>query len=162
MSFTPHPVNADLDLELVHDVPVSPQAVFEAWTDPASIKQWFAPRPYSISLCEIDLRPGGAFRTIMNDPDGEQMMDGTFCYLEVTPNERLVWTTALAADYRPQTGDMPFTAILELADNGSGGCTYRAIAVHQDPAGAKQHAEMGFHEGWGTVVDQLVEHVLGR
>ena len=57
MTFTPHPVNADLDLELVRDVPVSPQAVFEAWTDPASIKQWFAPRPYSISLCEIDLRP---------------------------------------------------------------------------------------------------------
>jgi uncharacterized protein YndB with AHSA1/START domain len=57
---------------------------------------------------------------------------------------------------------MPFTAILELADNGSGGCTYRAIAVHQDPAGAKQHAEMGFHEGWGTVIDQLVEHVRGR
>ena len=55
----PHPVNADLDLELVRDVPASPQAVFEAWTDPASLKQWFAPRPYSISLCEIDLRPGG-------------------------------------------------------------------------------------------------------
>ena len=100
MTFTPHPVNADLDLELVRDVPVSPQAVFEAWTDPASVKQWFAPRPYSISLCEIDLRPGGGFRTIMNDPDGQQMMDGTRCYLEVTPNERLVWTTALAADYR--------------------------------------------------------------
>ena len=162
MTFTPHPVNADLDLELVRDVPVSPQAVFEAWTDPASLKQWFAPRPYSISLCEIDLRPGGGFRTIMNDPDGEQMMDGTSCYLEVTPNERLVWTTALAADYRPQTGDMPFTAILELTDNGRGGCTYRAIAVHQDPDDAKQHAEMGFHEGWGTVVDQLVEHVRGR
>jgi uncharacterized protein YndB with AHSA1/START domain len=149
VTFTPHPVNADLDLELVRDVPVSPQAVFEAWTDPASVKQWFAPRPYSISLCEIDLRPGGALRTIMNDPDGEQMMDGTNCYLEVIPNERLVWTTALAADYRPQTGDMPFTAILELADNGSGGCTYRAIAVHQDPDGAKRHAEMGFHEGLG-------------
>ena len=98
----------------------------------------------------------------MNDADGEQVMDGTSCYLEVTPNERLVWTTALAADYRPQTSDLPFTAILELVDNGRGGCTYRAIAVHQDPDVAKQHAEMGFHEGWGTVVDQLVEHVRGR
>ena len=45
--------------------------------------------------------------------------------------------------------------------SGSGGCTYRAIAVHQDRDGAKQHAQMGFHEGWGTVVDQLVEHVRG-
>jgi len=159
MNFTPHPVNPELDLEIVRDVPVSAQAVFQAWTDPDSIKQWFAPRPYSISLCEIDLRPGGSFRTIMNDPEGAQMMDGTSCYLVVTPNERLVWTTALGPDYRPQTGDMPFTAILELTDNGSGGCTYRAVAVHQDPASAKQHAEMGFHEGWGTVIDQLVEHI---
>lgn len=95
----------------------------------------------------------------MNDPDGNQMMDETGCYVEIVPNERLVWTTALTAGYRPQEGDMPFTAILELRPNGSGGCTYRAIAVHQDPAGAKQHAEMGFHDGWGTVVDQLVEHL---
>ena len=59
MSFTPHPINPDLDLELVREVPVTPQAVFEAWTDPASLKGWFAPRPYSIERCEIDLRPGG-------------------------------------------------------------------------------------------------------
>ena len=159
MTFTPHPIDADLDLELIRDVPVSPQAVFEAWTDPVSLKEWFAPRPYSTSLCEIDLRPGGGFRTIMNDPDGNQAMDGTSCYLEVIPNERLVWTSALTADYRPQRDDMPFTAILEFADNGSGGCTYRAIAVHQDPDGAKRHAEMGFHDGWSTCLDQLVEHI---
>jgi uncharacterized protein YndB with AHSA1/START domain len=159
VTFTPHPVNAELDLELIREVPVSAQAVFEAWTDPESVTQWFAPRPYSTSLCEIDLRPGGGFRTVMNDPDGNQIMDGTSCYLEVAPNERLVWTTALTTDYRPRTDQMPFTAILELTDNDAGGCTYRVIAVHQDSGGAKQHAEMGFHEGWGTVVDQLVEHV---
>lgn len=159
MTFTPHTINPDLDLELVRSVPVSPRAVFEAWTDPDSLKQWFAPRPYSIERCEIDLRPGGGFRTVMNDPDGNQMMDETGCYLEVTPNERLVWTSALTTDYRPQSGEMPFTAILELADDGDGGCTYRAIAIHQEPGDAKNHAEMGFHDGWGTVVDQMVEHI---
>lgn len=162
MSFTPYAIDSDLDLELVRDVPVSPSAVFEAWTDPDSLKQWFAPRPYSIALCEVDLRPGGGFRTVMNDPDGEQMMDGTSCYIEVVPNERLVWTSALTAGYRPQGSDMPFTAILEFRANGSGGCQYRAVAVHADAAGAKQHAEMGFHDGWGTVVDQLVQHIQAQ
>lgn len=162
MSFIPHPINPDLDLELIRDVPVSPQAVFVAWTDPEGIKQWFAPRPYSTSLCEIDLRPGGGFRTIMCDPDGNQMMDGTSCYLEIIPNQRLVWTSALTTGYRPQPDDMPFTAILEFTDNGDGGCTYRAIAIHQDPDGARRHADMGFHDGWGTVVDQLVEHLQGK
>jgi uncharacterized protein YndB with AHSA1/START domain len=159
VSFTPYTTNPELDLELVRDVPVPPESVFAAWTDPESLKQWFAPRPYSITVCEIDLRPGGGFRTAMSSPEGEQLFDTTGCILEVVPNERLVWSEALTAGYRPQISAMPFTAILELAPNGSGGCQYRAIAIHQDPAGRKQHDEMGFHEGWGTVVDQLVEHI---
>ena len=156
MTFTPHLINLDLDLELIREIPVSARAVFDTWTDPASVKQWFAPRPYSTPLCEIDLRPGGGFRTVMNDPDGNEMMDSTGCYLVIEPSERLVWTSALTVGYRPQANAMPFTVVLELADNRNGGCTYRVIAVHQDPAGAKQHAAMGFTEGWGIVVDQIV------
>lgn len=161
MTFTPHPIDPRFDLEIVRDVPVTPEAVFAAWTDPDSLKQWFAPRPYSTSVCEIDLRPGGGFRTVMNDPDGEEMVDSTGCYLEIVPNQRLVWTSALTTGFRPQPGDMPFTGILEFRPNDSGGCTYRAIAVHQDPAGRSQHEDMGFHQGWGTVIDQLVEHLTG-
>lgn len=159
MSFTPHVVDPELDLELVREVPVPPEAVFAAWTDPRSLEQWFAPRPYSITACEIDLRPGGGFRTAMSSPEGEQLFDTTGCILEVVPNERLVWTEALTTGYRPQHTPIPFTAVLELQPDGSGGCRYRAIAIHQDPAGRAQHEEMGFHEGWGTVVDQMVEHI---
>ena len=160
MNFTPYTVKLDLDLELIREVPVTPEAVFGAWTNPESLKQWFAPRPFSVPLVEIDLRPGGGFRTVMNDPEGNQMMDETGCFLEIIPNERLVWTSGLTLNYRPQSGPMPFTAYLELTPNGSGGCHYRAIAIHQDPEGAAQHSEMGFHEGWGTVIDQMVEPIL--
>ncbi len=159
MTFTPHTIDPTLDLELVRDVPVSPAAVFAAWTDPESLKQWFVPRPYSVPVAEIDLRPGGGFRTVKHDPDGNEIADSTGCLLEVVPDERLVWTSALTTGFRPVDDPMPFTAILEFRPNGSGGCTYRAIAVHQDPEGCSQHAEMGFHDGWGTVVDQLVEHL---
>lgn len=161
MTFTPYTLNPELDLELIRDVPVSAEAVFAAWTDPESLKQWFAPRPYSVPLVEIDLRPGGGFRTVMNDPDGNQMMDETGCILEIVPNERLVWTAGLTTDYRPQAGPMPFTAILELQADGAGGCRYRAVAIHQDREGKAQHESMGFHDGWSTVVDQLVEHIKG-
>jgi uncharacterized protein YndB with AHSA1/START domain len=159
MTYQPHHVDPQLDLELIRHVPVSPDAVFAAWTDPESVKQWFAPRPYSITVCEIDLRPGGGFRTAMNDPDGQELFDDTGCYLEVVPSERLVWTSALTTGYRPQPSDMAFTAILELRPDGAGGCHYRAIAVHPDPALRDQHEQMGFHDGWGTVVDQMVEHI---
>lgn len=159
MTFTPYTINPELDLELIRDVPVSAEAVFAAWTTPDSVKQWFAPRPYSITVCEIDLRPGGGFRTAMNSPEGEELFDSTGCYLEIIPNERLVWTDALTSGFRPVPSPMPFTAMLELTPNQSGGCQYRAIAIHQDPEGKSQHESMGFHDGWGTVVDQLVEHL---
>jgi uncharacterized protein YndB with AHSA1/START domain len=159
MTITPHPVDPELDLELVRDIPVTPAEVFAAWTDPVGMKEWFCPKPVAVSECAMDLRPGGGFHTVMLDPEGTEINNGTGCILDIVPGERLVWTTALTTNYRPQTGPMPFTAILEFTPNGSGGCQYRAVVVHQDADGAKQHADMGFHDGWSTVVDQLVEHI---
>lgn len=155
MSFTPHTIDPNLDLELVREVDVAPELVWKAWTTPELLTQWFAPKPYETPLCEIDLRPGGKFRSVMRSPEGEEF-DGTSCFLEVIPNERLVWSEALGPGYRPQASDMPFTAIIELEPTPSGGTRYRAVAIHQDPAGRKKHAEMGFVEGWGQCLDQLV------
>jgi uncharacterized protein YndB with AHSA1/START domain len=92
----------------------------------------------------------------MRGPDGEEN-DNTGCFLEIVPNERLVWTGALGPGFRPQTGPLLFTAIVELQRTPSGGTKYRAIAMHLDPAMRKEHDEMGFQEGWGAVFDQLVE-----
>lgn len=156
MTFTPHPLNPELDLELVREVPVSPEQVWRAWTEPELIKQWFTPKPWQTTDCEIDLRPGGIFRTEMRGPDGEEG-GGAGCFLEVIPNERLVWTSALGPGFRPEPGDMPFTAIIELEATADGGCRYRAIAMHQDPEGKQAHDEMGFVDGWGAALDQLVE-----
>ena len=92
----------------------------------------------------------------MRGPDGEEN-DNTGCYLEVVPNERLVWTGALGPGFRPQTGPLLFTAIIEIQPTASGGTRYRAIAMHLDPARRKEHDEMGFQDGWGAAFDQLVE-----
>jgi uncharacterized protein YndB with AHSA1/START domain len=156
MTFTPHPIDPRLDLELIREVPVKPDLVWKAWTTPELVKQWFTPKPWETTECEIDLRPGGKFRTVMRSPEGEQA-DSAGCYLEIVPNERLVWTSALAPGWRPQAGEMPFTAIIELEPTADGGTRYRAIAKHQDPEDAAQHEEMGFSQGWGAALDQLVE-----
>jgi uncharacterized protein YndB with AHSA1/START domain len=52
---------------------------------------------------------------------------------------------------------MPFSAIIELEATADGGCRYRAIAMHQDSEGKQAHDEMGFVDGWGAALDQLVE-----
>lgn len=161
MTFTPHQLDPNVDIDLVRDVDVPPELVWKAWTTPELVTQWFAPKPYETPHCEIDLCPGGIFRTVMRSPEGEEF-DGTGCYLEVLHGERLVWTSALGPGFRPQSGEMPFTAIIELQPTGSGGTRYRAIAMHQNPADRQQHADMGFVDGWGAALDQLVTLVALR
>jgi uncharacterized protein YndB with AHSA1/START domain len=143
----------DLVLERVIDVPR--ELVWAAWTKPEHVKHWFTPAPWTVTHCEIDLRPGGMFRTVMRSPEGQEFPN-VGCYLEVVPNERLVWTDALLPGYRP--AENPFmTAILTLEPTGTG-TRYTAIAIHKDEAARQRHEEMGFHTGWGTALDQLVAY----
>lgn len=107
--FNPDP-NLDLVLERVIDVPRA--LVWEAWTKPEHLTQWFCPKPWRVTDCEIDLRPGGVFRTLMRGPEGQEQ-PGVGCYLEIVPQERLVWTDALLPGYRP--AEDPFmTGVVEL------------------------------------------------
>jgi uncharacterized protein YndB with AHSA1/START domain len=151
-------VNPNLDLVLERVVDVPRELVWTAWTTPEHLKKWFTPVPWQTVDCEIDLRPGGAFRATMQSPEGEQF-PYTWCYLEVVPNERLVWTDALLPGYRPSNpsseGVPSFTAILTFEAHGQG-TKYTAVAMHRDEAGRAKHEEMGVHEGWETALDQLV------
>jgi len=151
----------DLVLERVIDVPAS--LVWKAWTEPKHLMPWFCPKPWSTVACEIDLRPGGIFHTVMQSPEGERFPN-TGCYLEVVPERRLVWTDALGPGFRPSSrgyltggeGGFYITAALTLESLGAERTRYVAQAIHADPAAREKHVEMGFHDGWGTVLDQLV------
>lgn len=162
-----HDFNPDTDLLLERVVPVARERVWRAWTEPKHLMPWFCPRPWSVVACEIDLRPGGAFCTTMRSPDGEEFPNSG-CYLDVVPGERLVWTDALSAGFRPSdrgylTNDGGFyvTVILTLESvedpaTGAPATRYTALAKHASSAARDQHAAMGFHEGWGTALDQLI------
>lgn len=148
-------IDPKLDLVLERTVPVSPAKVWRAWTEPEQLKKWFCPRPWQVTECDIVLRPGGRFFTVMEGPNGE-VSPGEGCYLEVVPNERLVWTDWLLPGFRP-AGKGFMVGMLLLEPDGAGGTRYTAIARHADPESAEQHAAMGFHHGWGAALDQLVE-----
>ena len=156
----------DLVLERTIDAPVS--LVWEAYTNPEHLKQWFAPRPYEISEIDLDLRPGGIFRIRMVGPDGFDTGHRTpGCVLEVVEGRKLSWTSALGPGYRPNElaiegcESFPMTAIITFEDAGNGKTAYRAVALHKDEADKERHEKMGFHEGWGTTATQLEELAKG-
>ena len=142
-----------LDVEFTRFVPVPRQLMWRAWTEPQHLMKWFCPVPWKVTECEIDLRPGGRFYTLMQGPEG-QSFPNEGCYLEVLPNERLTWTDALLKDFRPR--DTSFmTGIVEFHD-AEGGTRYRARALHKNTQDRDKHIAMGFEQGWGTALDQMV------
>jgi uncharacterized protein YndB with AHSA1/START domain len=149
-------LNPKLDLVLERTLDVPRELVWTAWTTPKHLREWFVPKPWSITDVEIDLRPGGMIRFVMRSPEGQDFPN-IGCYLDVVPNQRMIWTDTLLPGYRPSENPF-FTAILSLEAQGNG-TRYTAVAVHRDEAGRKKHEEMGFHQGWGTVADQMVAYI---
>ncbi len=159
-----HTLDPALDLSFERIVAVPRELVWKAWTQPEHLKHWFTPAPWKTIDCEIDLRPGGRFFTVMQSPEG-QTFPGTGCYLEVIENERLTWTNALLPEFRPaplpqagETGAFFFTATIQLESHGTG-TRYTATVRHGDTAGCEKHKAMGFEQGWGTALEQLVAYV---
>ena len=150
----------DLVFERVVDIP--PQLIWAAWTTEEHIKHWFTPAPWRTIGCAIDLRPGGIFHTVMLSPEGQEFPNAG-CYLEIVPQRRLVWSNAVQPGFRPaakpvSTVDFPFTGIIEMEAQGAGS-RYTATVLHADAEARDRHAAMGFQEGWGKALDQLVAYM---
>ena len=152
-----------LDLQFHRDVSLSPAQIWEGLTNPSILMNWFCPRPWKVVECEIDLQPGGIFRTVMQSPEGETMPDNAWCFLAIEAQRRLVWTNEFGAGFRPKTQPKEenlgffFVVDLRLLPLKGGGTSYTANVMHQNEASRKAHDEMGFQHGWGASLDQLVE-----
>lgn len=150
----------DLVLERVLKAPRT--RVWEAWTKPDLLQQWWCPKPWRVPECRIDLRPGGELYTLMRGPEGEEhTVSG--CYLDIVEGRRLVFTLALQKGFRPVVveGMFRFTADITFADTDDGHTLYKAHLMHAAPADRDEHARLGFHEGWGTAATQLEELLAG-
>jgi uncharacterized protein YndB with AHSA1/START domain len=151
-------LDPDTDLSFTRILAAPRPLIWECWTSPRHIPQFFVPKPHRVTAVEIDLRVGGRFNTVF-DVEG-QVMDNRGVYLEVVPQEKLVFTDAYTEGWKPAP-DPFMTAILLLSDAPGGGTTYTAIARHRSPEACKTHADMGFHDGWGTVATQLETYAKG-
>jgi uncharacterized protein YndB with AHSA1/START domain len=148
-------MNPNRDLVITRDIAAPRENLYRCWTEPELIKQWFAPKPWTTTHAETDVRPGGASNVVMRGPDGQEFPNPGV-YLEVVPNERIVSTDAYTRAWEP--AEKPFmTLILTFEDLGNGRTRYTARARHWTEADREAHEKMGFHEGWGQCTSQLAE-----
>jgi uncharacterized protein YndB with AHSA1/START domain len=145
--------SSDRELVLARLIAAPRAKVFRAWAEPALLKQWWAPRPWTTPEAAFDLRSGGVSRVVMRSPEGQDFpYSGVF--LEVVPNERIVFTDAFTDAWTPSEKPF-FTGIITFEDAGNGKTRYTARARHWTVADRDSHEKMGFHQGWGQCVDQL-------
>ena len=150
----------DKDLVISRLLRAPRAALWRAWADPALLKQWWCPKLWTTEVRAFDLRPGGAFHTFMQGPDGGTS-DNPGLFLEVVSQTRIVFTSVLTEGWRPATSWLPCTCIITMADEADG-TRYTATAMHLDKATRDRHETMGFFEGWNICIDQLEAFALQR
>lgn len=141
-------------LSITRTICASRAKVWRCWVEPDLLKQWYCPKPWYVSVAEIDLRVGGASNITMKGPDGE-IMPTTGQYLDIIEGESLTFTDAFVGSWIP--GDVaPFmVGYVKLSDGPKGSTVMEWGARHWSDEAVEQHKAMGFEAGWGAAAAQL-------
>ena len=144
--------DTDRELSITRLLDAPRGAVWRCWTDSDLLPQWFCPPPWKVSTATMDVRAGGSSLIVMNGPNGEEMPNRGV-YLDVVPNERIVFTDAFTQAWLPSHKAF-MVATVTMADE-AGKTRYTATLRHWSVEDRETHEKMGFHVGWGIATDQL-------
>lgn len=143
---------SDREIVITRVVAAPRRLVFDAYTNPAHLPHWMlGPQGWTMPVCEIDLRPGGAWHFAWRRSDGTEMeMRGV--YQEIVPPERLVSTESWGGEW-PETLN---TLVLSEKD----GKTTISQRVRYPSKEARDAAlKTGMQEGVSESFDRLAEHL---
>lgn len=151
-----HAAKTDSDLVISRIIKAPRVAIWNAWTDPRKFEQWWIPEPLKCKVDELDVRAGGYFVTRMSENGSAFTPHMNACFLAIDDMQRIVFTNALVGGWRPaeETYPMAFTAIITFQDHPLG-TEYGAHGMHKNDVDRETHKNMGFYDGWGTVLEQL-------
>jgi len=130
------------------------ELVFEAWTDPKHVAQWWGPKGFTNTFQEIDVRPGGVWRFVMHGPDGVDYQN-RIIYDEIVKPERLVYTHGSGEEGDPGQ----FQVTVTFAEQG--GKTKLTMQMLFESAAERDKVikEFGAIEGANQTLDRLEEHL---
>jgi uncharacterized protein YndB with AHSA1/START domain len=143
------------------------ERVWNAWTDPDQMKQWWGPRGSTILDCKIDLRVGGTchYRMQYND----QSMWGKFVYREIVRPERLVFVSSFSDEKggvtrHPLSPTWPLEMLSTLTLAESAGNTTLTIAWFplsptEEERKTFEAGHGSMQQGWTGTLDQLTDYV---
>jgi uncharacterized protein YndB with AHSA1/START domain len=143
---------SERELAVTRDFDAPRALVFDAWTNPERIKDWMlGPDGWTMPVCEVDLRDGGAWRFVWRSGQGREMsMDGV--YREVVPPARMIFTESWGGDWPPTLN----TVILEEED----GKTRLTLTMEYVSTHARAAAfSTGMTEGMTQSLDRLAAHL---
>ena len=146
------------DLHISRLIKAPRAAIWRAWSTPEHLAKWWIPAPIECQVIKLDLHPGGGFETRMREGGGDFQPHVDACFLDIVPERRLVFTTALTEGWRPAEPWLTLTAIMTFEPEGDG-TRYAARVLHKSEADARNHKDMGFYAGWGTAIEQLAKLV---
>ena len=139
-----------VELSFVRTYAAPRQLVWDAWTDPDQIAQWWGPRGISTprESIELDLRPGGRVRFDMVDDATGARYPNSGRFLEVEPPARIVWSDDGFPD---GSGKGTATITFEAVDDATTRLTLHIVADLTETIRA------GAEAGWGSQLDKLVD-----
>jgi len=144
------PTDREISMTRVFDAPR--RLVFDAFTKPELVKRWLlGPPGWTMPVCEIDLRVGGAYRYVWRHADGKEMGMGGI-YREIVPQERLVCTELFDEAWYP--GEALVTTIL-AEQGGRTTLTSTMLYVSQETRDAV--LKSGMERGVAASYDRLEE-----
>jgi uncharacterized protein YndB with AHSA1/START domain len=149
---TSYTTPSDREIAITRVVDAPRKLVWEAWTNPEHVPHWMrGPEGWTMPVCEIDLRPGGAWHMVWRRSDGTEMgMRGA--YREVTPPERLVSTESWGSDW-PETVNT-----LTLAEK-DGKTTITQTVLYPSKEARDAALQTGMKEGMDASFDRLDEYL---
>jgi uncharacterized protein YndB with AHSA1/START domain len=144
------PSDREIVMTRVFDAPA--RLVFEAWTDPKHLPHWMlGPEGWTMPVCEIDLRPGGAWHFVWRRSDGTEM-DMRGVYREIKPPERLVTTESWG-------GDWPETINTLLLTEKDGKTTLSQTVLYPSKEARERASKTGMKDGASVSFDRLAAYL---
>jgi uncharacterized protein YndB with AHSA1/START domain len=147
------PTEREVVMTRVFDAPR--HLVFDALTKPELLERWYGPRGWSLVVCEIDLRVGGAWRFVTRRPDGKEIGQRGV-YREIVPPQRLVNTESWE-DWNP--GEVLATAVL-VEEGGKTTLTNTLLFPSQEVR--DMLVKSGMTNGAAETYEKLAEYLASR